>query len=153
VRFTTLSLLVMPACSLLIDETLSGKPASAISGGGGNGGASSSSSAGSTSEASSSGATSSSGASSGSGGGGAPPGCDAGVGADCTCPLECVLPYALTTCSGPMCVIVNCNQSHADCNQNRADGCEVNLQSDDLHCGDCATACTAPKKCKGGTCK
>jgi hypothetical protein len=163
VRFTTLLLLVMPGCSLLIDDALSKKPASGMSGAGGNAGTSSSTSTASSSsgEPSSSNATSGSGGSGGSSsdassssGGGAPPtGCDGGVGIDCTCPLACVLPYAAATCSGETCVIQTCNPNHADCNHNRADGCEVNLKSDDLHCGDCMTACTAPAKCKGGTCK
>ncbi|HEX4337605.1 MAG TPA: hypothetical protein VH062_16945 [Polyangiaceae bacterium] len=55
--------------------------------------------------------------------------------------------------SGPLV----CADGYADCNGDRADGCEVNLATDTDHCGACATACSAvgttARACTAGICK
>lgn len=79
--------------------------------------------------------------------------CTSTVPADCTCPGTCTLPHASASCSGAACAIDACASGFADCNHDPADGCEADLQNDELDCGSCATACTAPAQCKKGKCK
>jgi hypothetical protein len=57
----------------------------------------------------------------------------------------------LGTCSG------SCESGFADCNASKlSDGCEIDLQNDPTHCGDCAKSCsnsniTSPT-CSAGSC-
>ncbi|HRI63216.1 MAG TPA: hypothetical protein PK156_03235 [Polyangium sp.] len=63
-------------------------------------------------------------------------------------------PNSTATCTNGMCGL-NCANGFADCNNNAADGCEVNLQTSTANCGACgyicsgtngvSTACTAGK--------
>lgn len=51
---------------------------------------------------------------------------------------------------------VQCGPGLADCNGDRADGCETNLSSDVHHCGTCQAACPTNKgaaSCVAGQCK
>ncbi len=52
-------------------------------------------------------------------------------------------PRTVTACTAGACTYV-CEAGFADCNNNPADGCEVNLNSDAAHCGTCTTACNPP---------
>ncbi|MFT3766123.1 MAG: hypothetical protein QM820_11495 [Minicystis sp.] len=58
------------------------------------------------------------------------------------CGKPCNTPNATPACSGGMCLIAQCNQGFANCNNNPADGCEINTSNDPLHCGSCSTVCT-----------
>jgi hypothetical protein len=58
----------------------------------------------------------------------------------CTCP-NCNIPNASALCVNNMCVFDKCNPGFADCNNNKADGCEVNLTNDKNNCGQCGTVC------------
>lgn len=46
-----------------------------------------------------------------------------------------------------------CSRSTADCNGDAADGCEVDLESDRLHCGACEVVCASHQACVSGACE
>lgn len=48
--------------------------------------------------------------------------------------------HGAPTCAGGKCGYV-CYAGFADCNKNLYDGCEVDLRSDQQHCGSCGTSC------------
>jgi hypothetical protein len=58
----------------------------------------------------------------------------------------------------PICVkgrcTYTCQPGRADCNDNQADGCEVDLGKDPRHCGACGTSCNGAlgQPCVGGQC-
>ena len=62
---------------------------------------------------------------------------------------------ATATCSSGVCGFT-CSSGYANCNQNAADGCETNLQSNVTSCGSCGTVCFTPvhaaATCSGGIC-
>jgi len=49
---------------------------------------------------------------------------------------------AQTSCGGGSCKVLSCNSGYADCNGTWSDGCEVNLNSTDVHCGGCTSGPT-----------
>ena len=64
-----------------------------------------------------------------------------------------------TDCSSGACVAnlcaLTCLGGTADCDGDITNGCEVNLETDALHCGSCAGACLLPHAsatCSGGKC-
>ena len=73
-----------------------------------------------------------------------------------TCGTRCG-PYAnaMATCTAGSCVQV-CAAGFDDCNTDRADGCERNLNADLTHCGRCGNACppraNATINCAAGVC-
>jgi hypothetical protein len=72
------------------------------------------------------------------------------------CGVECG-PYAnaIASCGASAC-IMTCNANFADCNSNRADGCESDLQTNAAHCGRCGNACNfanATGTCTAGGCR
>jgi hypothetical protein len=59
------------------------------------------------------------------------------------------------TCATGVCTITLCAIGWKDCNADPADGCEVNLQGEVVHCGDCNRLCTAANgtpACSAGDC-
>jgi len=52
-------------------------------------------------------------------------------------------PNQSSTCIAGSCGF-SCDVGFADCNDDPADGCEVDLQADESHCGSCGNACSAP---------
>lgn len=64
-------------------------------------------------------------------------------------------PNAIPVCSGAGCGLM-CVGTYADCDLDPANGCEVDLASDPLHCGSCSRACdgtnVAALACAGGAC-
>jgi hypothetical protein len=62
------------------------------------------------------------------------------VGGGCTCPM-CNIPNASAKCVNNMCVFDKCNPGFADCDNNIANGCEINIFSDAKNCGSCANVC------------
>jgi hypothetical protein len=46
-----------------------------------------------------------------------------------------------------------CEAQHADCDGNAANGCETDLDTDPLHCGECSFACAGDLPCQGGQCQ
>ncbi|MGH7439225.1 MAG: hypothetical protein ACRENE_26365 [Polyangiaceae bacterium] len=71
------------------------------------------------------------------------------------CGGACPVNHNTPTCSGSTCHTGACDQGFADCNGDPSDGCEVNLQTDNAHCGLCINACSATSAtttCIGGQC-
>jgi hypothetical protein len=74
--------------------------------------------------------------------------------------LDCNAVYAPLNATGKCvaggCQLNRCVTNFGDCNLNPdTDGCEANLQSNNNHCGTCATACQAPhgtNTCTTGVC-
>lgn len=69
----------------------------------------------------------------------------------------CGTPCAPANASGATCATIACdyglcNAGFLDCDSNRANGCEVNKNTDNSHCGNCATVCTGGQTCSGGVC-
>lgn len=61
------------------------------------------------------------------------------------------------TCAASACTYTGaCAPGFADCDGNKANGCEVNLNSDTMHCGSCPNVCNAPTggtpTCTAGVC-
>jgi hypothetical protein len=85
-------------------------------------------------------------------------GCEVNLNADplhCgACPTVCDSTNGTATCTGGSCGIT-CTAGFADCDSNVANGCEVNLNTDPLHCGACPTVCDSTNgtaTCAGGSC-
>lgn len=74
---------------------------------------------------------------------------------DCgDCDRPCTSTAGSTTCAEGVCRIAVCsNDRTADCNGEVADGCEINIQNDPMHCGGCRQPCTSGMRCMGGTCR
>lgn len=69
------------------------------------------------------------------------------------CGMACSFANGAGACSGGACALMACNTNYASCDGDDANGCEVNLQTDKSHCGDCDTACASDHVCTGGVCK
>jgi hypothetical protein len=52
-----------------------------------------------------------------------------------------------------VCQIGECHDHFADCNGERIDGCEADIQQDSDNCGECGHECWGLKECKNGECK
>jgi len=65
-------------------------------------------------------------------------------------------PHSAPVCRATGCGFT-CDVGYGDCNGDPADGCEVNLQTSQDHCGACGFACDvlpfAPGMCSTGTCR
>ncbi|MFO0565281.1 MAG: hypothetical protein U0263_06440 [Polyangiaceae bacterium] len=67
----------------------------------------------------------------------------------------CSTPNATAGCTKAGCSIAACNAGHADCDGERANGCEVSTADDPAHCGACGHACSTAggsAKCVAGVC-
>lgn len=68
------------------------------------------------------------------------------------CGLECSQNNLAVSCSSGVCNGM-CNPGYLDCNNDRrSDGCEVNGDTDNAHCGNCTNVCNANEECQGGSC-
>jgi hypothetical protein len=56
-------------------------------------------------------------------------------------------------CSQGRCGPSPCVGSTANCDGNRANGCEVSILSDPNHCGGCRVRCAAGRMCVNGRCE
>ncbi|NMB74800.1 MAG: hypothetical protein GYA21_06680 [Myxococcales bacterium] len=78
-----------------------------------------------------------------------------------SCENACAFPHAAALCQNSACVMGACEANYGDCNASAADGCEIPLASDPLHCGSCENACSFPHasalcqtgQCRLGTCE
>jgi hypothetical protein len=71
------------------------------------------------------------------------------------CDAGCSLPGTDASCDQGQCVPGDCLEGFADCNQDPADGCEVDINSDPDHCGACNQGCSfdnAQAGCQEGSC-
>ena len=64
----------------------------------------------------------------------------------------CAVPQASAKCEADQCGVQACDAGYADCNQQPADGCEINTKADHGNCGGCGKACTASEGCFQGKC-
>jgi len=74
------------------------------------------------------------------------------------CGLVCPnVPNATVACVNGTCVIAGCSPGFANCDGNFANGCEVNLNNSNQHCGGCGVACqnvpNATVFCSNGICQ
>jgi hypothetical protein len=61
------------------------------------------------------------------------------------CGTACAAPHASGSCSAGKCVLAGqCDPGWGDCNNNPADGCEVNLHTDVSNCTACGMKCAIP---------
>ena len=67
------------------------------------------------------------------------------------CNAVCGTTNATPACASGRCSLA-CNTGFADCNRKNADGCEVNLGTDNAHCGTCKNACATGFTCTNGVC-
>jgi hypothetical protein len=62
---------------------------------------------------------------------------------------------AVGVCSAGACTWTACKPGFADCDGNKANGCEVDLKNDPTNCGSCGNGCTLAgtnTTCSGGAC-
>jgi hypothetical protein len=60
------------------------------------------------------------------------------------CDRPCRFAFGTAACTGSSCQLTGCNTGFANCDNNPANGCEVDTTNDVAHCGDCATVCSFP---------
>lgn len=68
--------------------------------------------------------------------------------------LDCpAVTGAIVTCdaSTDSCIVADCDETHADCNNDLSDGCEVDLKADANNCGACGHDCCGGS-CQEGQC-
>ncbi len=72
------------------------------------------------------------------------------------CGQVCQLPNAVApACMGGACQVTTCQDGYANCDNQSANGCEIELKSSGLHCGACNKVCTLFKaipSCQDGKC-
>ncbi len=68
------------------------------------------------------------------------------------CGRPCNLPNASPRCADGACRIVNCAAGFINCDGNTANGCEINLRTDPMNCGNCGTRCPTGQMCVSGNC-
>jgi len=74
---------------------------------------------------------------------------------DCgDCDRPCTSSVGETSCSDGVCRITRCTSDRtADCNGEVADGCEINIHGDTMHCGGCRMPCSSGMRCTNGSCR
>lgn len=71
------------------------------------------------------------------------------------CGVVCAPPHGTGDCNGGVCEVVTCTTGWDDCDGQAANGCEVFLATDVLHCGACNEPCVLPNarpSCVAGAC-
>jgi hypothetical protein len=71
------------------------------------------------------------------------------------CGTSCSHSNATSSCGDGNCTLALCNSGYGDCNSNKADGCEVRLNTA-THCGQCGRPCAlsnAASSCSSGSCQ
>ncbi|MGA9525786.1 MAG: MopE-related protein, partial [Myxococcaceae bacterium] len=72
-----------------------------------------------------------------------------------SCNFICTPLHASGACNAGVCAVGNCNPGRANCNQQYADGCEIDIFGDVGHCGACGQVCdpaNASGACVMGVC-
>ena len=61
------------------------------------------------------------------------------------CAKACPVPaHANATCAAGVCGVLGCQPGWSDCDNNMANGCEINISGDPKSCGGCGMACPVP---------
>lgn len=69
------------------------------------------------------------------------------------CNAACApLPNAAIACFGGACFLGACNSGFGNCNNNQADGCEIDTTGDVNHCGACNNACVPTANAAASAC-
>jgi len=73
------------------------------------------------------------------------------------CDHACSITNATPMCSSGECVSSQCQGDYLDCDNDLDDGeagngCEIDSQTDDAHCGACNNPCPIDRTCEGGMC-
>ncbi len=86
-------------------------------------------------------------------------GCEVNLQTDPThcgsCAGACNLGQATPVCNAGACAVGSCNAGFGNCDGLAANGCEINFQTDPLHCGSCAGVCSlanSTQSCVAGAC-
>lgn len=79
-------------------------------------------------------------------------GCSATGCSSCSQLLDGATQVAAFGCDARGCTIAKCATDFIDCDNNPANGCEANVQTDPAHCGGCANKCAFGEFCAGGNC-
>ena len=72
------------------------------------------------------------------------------------CGGECALDNAAESCATRECRLVECVEGFDNCDGNEATGCEINLETDEDHCGECRRVCENDHgdiECRDGDCR
>ncbi len=69
-----------------------------------------------------------------------------------SCYNECSFAHAQASCVQNTCTMGSCDPDWGDCNLDQSDGCEKDLSSDPLNCGQCNNQCSSPLVCNAGSC-
>jgi len=72
------------------------------------------------------------------------------------CGRACNATNGIPTCSAGVCTSIVCNVGYGNCDNNLANGCEVDFASNSQHCGRCGNACAfanAAVTCRMGVCR
>jgi hypothetical protein len=67
------------------------------------------------------------------------------------CNTACKNQYGSTSCSNGTCN-PQCSSGYANCDGNKANGCEANTNRDGNNCGGCGKKCSGGQTCQGGSC-
>src|SRR5690606_3390397 len=70
-----------------------------------------------------------------------------------TCGNVCIYPNAMSQCNSGTCIFLGCVPGFANCDGNLSNGCEVNLQTNNNHCGNCNVVCPPGTTCVNGVCQ
>ena len=69
------------------------------------------------------------------------------------CLMSCSQSGGVTSvCQVGACVVTQCPATHADCSEDYADRCEVNLTDDEQNCGTCGKVCDPAQQCVNRAC-
>ncbi|MBN2196302.1 MAG: hypothetical protein JW751_26045 [Polyangiaceae bacterium] len=68
------------------------------------------------------------------------------------CGQACEIENATPACVDGDCAIGECDEGYSDCDEEVANGCESDPQSDPDNCGECGAACARSQACLAGAC-
>jgi len=73
-----------------------------------------------------------------------------------SCGNACSVANGTPTCTASTCQVRSCNAGFGNCDNNAANGCEINLNTSVNNCGACGTVCSAANgtsSCAAGNCQ